>query len=133
MLTYIWQLPQHVLGLAVIFFSAAQYSREYHSSKVYLTRHTLGISLGKYIIVFQESGETTIRHEYGHSKQSLYLGPAYLIVIGIPSFTMNLLSALHILDAKRYYSRWPENWADRLGGVSRNEKASQAISKIKDV
>ena len=119
-LTYIWQLPQHVLGLAVIFFSRAYYSREYHSSKVYLTQHAFGVSLGRYIIVFQEAEESSIRHEYGHSKQSLYLGPLYLVVIGVPSLSMNILSTLNILSPQRYYRRWPENWADRLGGVSRH-------------
>ena len=119
MLWYIWQLPQHLLGLAVIFFSGAQYGINYHSSKVYRTRYPIGVSLGTYIIVFQEAEETTLKHEYGHSKQSLYLGPFYLLIIGLPSLVMNILSTLNVLDAQRYYTRWPENWADHLGGVSR--------------
>ena len=116
---YIWQLPQHLLGLILLLFSAAQFGRTYSTSKVYFTRFRFGISLGRYIIVFHGMGENTIKHEFGHSKQSQYLGPLYLILVGIPSFFMSMLTLLHILKPELYYKRWPENWADSLGGVKR--------------
>ena len=119
MLRYIWELPQNLLGLLVILFSHAAYDHNYESSKVYHTSKMFGVSLGKYIIVYALVDEETIRHEYGHSIQSLYLGPLYLIIIGIPSFTMNLLTRMGVLSNERYYKRWPENWADQLEGVKR--------------
>lgn len=61
----------------------------------------------------------TTLHEYGHSRQSLYLGPLYFIVIGIPSLFFNILTRLKILPHNTYYTRFPENWADQLGGVRR--------------
>jgi len=103
----------------VILFSHAVYDQNYESSKVYHTSKKFGVSLGKYIIVYALVDKETIQHEYGHSKQSLYLGPLYLIIIGIPSFTMNLLTRMGVLSNERYYKRWPENWADQLEGVKR--------------
>jgi hypothetical protein len=32
---------------------------------------------------------------------------------------MNLMTLWGILDAEKYYQRWPESWADKLGGVNR--------------
>ena len=119
MLLYIWELPQNLLGLLVILLSHAVYDQNYESSKVYHTNKMFGVSLEKYIIVYALIDKKMIQHEYGHSKQSLYLGPLYLIIIGIPSFTMNLLTRMGVLSDERYYNRWPENWADQLEGVKR--------------
>ncbi len=71
------------------------------------------------IHVADAMGKNTIKHEFGHSKQSLYLGPLYLLLVGIPSFLMSMLTILHILRPDRYYKRWPENWANSLGEVKR--------------
>ena len=119
MLRYIWEMPQNLLGLLVILFSHAAYDQNYEASKVYHTSKMFGVSLGMYIIVYALVDEETILHEYGHSIQSLYLGPLYLVIIGIPSFTMNLLTRMKVLRTDRYYKRWPENWADELVGVKR--------------
>ncbi len=45
-ISYIWQLPQNLLGLLVILFTRAK-----KSSQRYLTDKRLGVSLGKYIIL----------------------------------------------------------------------------------
>jgi hypothetical protein len=69
--------------------------------------------------------ETTVRHELGHSLQSRYLGPLYLFVVGIPSIYGNLVNRGKHRNwtasekALWYYNRFPENWADKLGGVKR--------------
>jgi hypothetical protein len=79
-----------------------------------------GVSLGNYIFLDRTYNSKTVEHEYGHSRQSRLLGPAYLFVIGIPSITMNILSRLlKGRFADNYYKRWPESWADKLGGVTR--------------
>jgi len=52
----------------------------------------------------------------GHQKQSLYLGWLYLIIIGLPSVTGNLLN--RVIDFDYYKQPW-EAWADKLGGVKR--------------
>lgn len=53
-------------------------------------------------------------HEYGHFRQSLFLGPAYFSVVAIPS----LLSASGTsrLSGMNHSDRWFEAWASKLGG-----------------
>lgn len=119
-LLYLWQLPQNILGLMVILFSNA-----HKTGEAWLTEKRFGVSLGRYIIVWENSSLNTIKHEKGHQKQSLYLGWLYLLVIGLPSALGNLYDRwFHkSWDVKRsiqwYYSQPWEAWADRLGCVVR--------------
>ena len=89
----------------------------YYSSKM-----RGGISLGQYIIVndkYKDYKGDTEKHEYGHYLQSRYLGPLYLLVIGLPS----LLWAAWWNERRgvSYYSFYTEKWADRLGKVKRDK------------
>jgi hypothetical protein len=111
-LLYLWQLPQNLLGLLVIAFTKAEKKGNlYHTYE-----HRFGVSLGKYIIFGGCFSYIDIEHEQGHQKQSLYLGWLYLLVIGLPSATGNLLN--RVIDFDYYKQPW-EAWADRLGGVER--------------
>lgn len=111
-LLYLWQLPQNLLGLAVIAFTKAKgQGMVYH-----INRYRFGVSLGKYIIFGGYFSYTDLKHERGHQKQSLYLGWLYLPVIGLPSVIGNLL--YRAIDFDYYKQPW-EAWADRLGGVER--------------
>ena len=111
---YIWQLPQNLLGLTVIFFSKAWKDCFYKNT--YDTNYKFGVSLGKYIIVYRYCDIPTIKHEQGHQKQSIMLGWFYLFVIGLPSAIGNLL---HRKFKFNYYKQPWEAWADKLGGVKR--------------
>ena len=113
-LLYIWQLPQNLLGLLVIKYTKARRV----SDRFWITEYYgFGVSLGKYIIIGPRyPGKTMLDHEQGHQKQSLYLGPLYLLIIGLPSVTGNLL---HRLIKFNYYKQPWEAWADNLGGVNR--------------
>ncbi len=126
-LLWFWQLPQHLLGLALIVILRARKN----DRGIYIVPPLSfgGVSLGEYIILDEwlESlpVSKTVEHERGHSKQSRYLGPLYLLIVGIPSALMNLMSrySRHYGSGKfsdGYYDRWPETWADRLGGVERS-------------
>jgi hypothetical protein len=80
------------------------------------------VSLGKYIFLCPShyNDDEVLRHEKGHSKQSLYLGWLYLFVIGIPSFVW--ASCFGWYREKRglsYYDFYTEKWADRLAGIER--------------
>lgn len=115
---WIWQLPQNLLGLLFILVLRPEHSEEFGNSLAFFaTRMRNAISLGRYIIV--EAGRGTpnvLCHEYGHSRQSLYLGPLYLMVIGLPSL---IHAALYRSEKGNYYEFYTERWADRLGGVRR--------------
>jgi len=119
-LLYLWQLPQHLVGLLLIRLLRGSYYQEYFSARVYVTSFPVGISLGDYIILYgHPEALEYIPHEWGHTRQSRRLGPLYLPAVGLPSVAMNIFSQLKIMDGERYYLRWPENWADQLGGVER--------------
>lgn len=119
---YIWQLPQNILGLLLVWLYGAHrwsLNEEYR----YFTADKMpsGISLGEYIILNPLSCTTNnIKHEYGHQLQSRRLGWLYLLVIGIPSLLGNLYSRLLHKDSDWYYSQPWEKWADKLGKVDRN-------------
>lgn len=115
-LTYAWQLPQNLLGLLLRAIYKGTDS-EYEGAIVRRsTRMQGGISLGKYIIVGRWASRKTVMHEYGHCRQSLYLGPLYLIGIGLQSI---LHAALCKCKNHNYYDMWFEKWADKLGGIKR--------------
>lgn len=108
----VWQLPQLMIGFIITRFL------EYDSvSRVWLWNSKSGVSLGKYICVNRKCSLNTIRHERGHSKQSLMLGPSYLIIIGLPSLVGNITHRFIKFD---YYKQPWERWADKLGGVVRD-------------
>lgn len=123
-IVYLWQLPQNLLGLLVIF---ATKSKRDVDRRCWITNHRIGISLGKYIILGKSLySENEWRHEYGHCRQSLIFGWLYLLLVGLPSFLRNIWDKIfhrhwNIIKRLRwYYGHYPENWADTLGGASRN-------------
>lgn len=115
-LSYLWQLPQNLLGWLLRFIYKGEDAHYKTSIVRYSNKIPGGISLGKYIIVYGNASEKTIRHEYGHSIQSKYLGPFYLFIIGVPSI---LHAWLCKCQNHSYYDFWCEKWADKLGKVKR--------------
>ena len=116
---FIWQLPQNLLGLVIIIFFA-EFDFTYKQIYIYRTTKFAGGSLGSYIIIGTTEGPVTISHEYGHCRQSMILGPAYLLAVGLPSFIMAMISRKNPRFRANYFNRWPETWADKLGGVKRD-------------
>jgi len=122
LLAFTWELPQTILGLILLVLTSGYGFEKMKYAKVYWRQVKWGISLGMFILlgrVYLPTKETTTKHEHGHSIQSMMFGPLYLIVIGLPSITFNILTMLKILKPEDYYFRYPENWADKLGGVTR--------------
>lgn len=83
---------------------------------VYSSSGISPFTLGQYIFIKRFTSEKTIKHEEGHSIQSKYLGPSYLIIIGLPSLIGNIIDRYFEID---YYSLLWEKSADKLGGVKR--------------
>ena len=128
-LLYIWQLPQNLAGLLL----RLAYHRDgkcvykgkfvgvddrFVSNKAGDKTHN-GISLGVYIIL-EKHDLDSLRHEYGHCRQSEILGWLYLPVIGICSGVHNLVhryKEAHNLPRRNYYRFWCEAWANRLAGI----------------
>ena len=126
---FLWQLPQNILGILVILFTGAgKWNAFYWRSG----RGRFGVSLGSFIIFGAPSDKyikwQSVKHEMGHQKQSQYLGPLYLLIIGLPSLTFNIWDRVMHRKwglCKRdywYYSLPWEAWADKLGDVKRFNK-----------
>jgi len=118
----IWQLPQILLGYVVILVTRSSKVKTYKDAVIYSPERLMfGVSFGPIIILPLPLANNVhlLSHEYGHSIQSKIFGPLYLIVVGLPSITWNILTRIGILDPRKYYLRYPENWADKLGGVRR--------------
>lgn len=104
---YLWQLPQNLLGLLFISFLKCDMKEVYNLSVIRVCpKLPGGISLGRYIFIGRWN-EDIVEHEYGHSLQSIALGPLYLFVIGIPSL---IWAATH--GSRDYYSFYTERWAN---------------------
>ena len=77
-----------------------------------------GISLGSFVFVSPKNAtrDEVVAHEQdGHVKQSHYLGPFYLLVIGLPSITW--AGTYRKLGFKNYYSFYTEAWANKLASL----------------
>lgn len=122
-LRWIWELPQCLLGLILTKIYKVKYKDSLNQVKIYSGKFPGGISLGLYILLSESNfkySPNTIKHEYGHTRQSLYLGPLYLIIIGLPSIIWAAMYGNIIKKTKNgYYKFYTEKWADKLGNVKR--------------
>ena len=123
---YVWQFPQMLAAWIwyMIKKKAILYSSLGKFYTVYIGANRGGMTLGDKIFISKiyhgEYLNMVIAHESGHVKQSLYLGPLYLIVIGIPSILW-AWSHRWIAPRKSYYWLYTEAWANKLGGLGVND------------
>ena len=130
LLLFFWEFPQNMLGLIILAIWKAKgnvLKIEKAGHRRFIETPRTGVSLG-WMVFWTPSGNRFARytndclmHEYGHSLQSVMLGPLYLLVIGIPSISRNIYGRWHKrkhgCNWKFYFDGFPENWADKLGGV----------------
>ncbi len=128
-----WESPQTALGLAVLATEALRdriVKIETEAGRLVVQSKGTGISLG-YVVFWSlernrwhELDERNRAHELGHTVQSRWLGPLYLPVVGVPSISRAIFALVYRemtgREWTRYYDGYPENWADRLGGVDRS-------------
>lgn len=119
---WIWQLPQNIVGIIYQYYVRGEsillvkdFNERY---KVYLKESKGAVSLGRYIFISRKynNSEFILDHELGHTKQSLILGPLYLIVIGLPSLLW-ALTHKKLCPSKNYYWFYTEKWANKLAGI----------------
>lgn len=113
---WLWQLPQNVLALIIegVLCSYAVRGKKIEGKTViYAFVLPAGMSLGNYIFLPSVvTSQRIINHELGHCRQSMLLGPLYLIVVGLPSLVHNII---HSICHKHgivwdYYSFYTEKW-----------------------
>lgn len=120
-LKFIWQFPQNLIALIYREYlngKGVMLAIEYYKGIIiYYTKDTVGnVSLGDSIFISATASSRIVKHEWGHTRQSLILGPLYLIVIGIPSV---IWTSIHkkIAPNTSYFDFFTEKWADKLGGI----------------
>ena len=133
LLIYLWQLPQNLLALLIFLFFKTEKSLMYKGIKVHVShKFPGGLSLGNHILVkvypHNEKTWKRVKHEYGHTRQSVRWGWMYLIVLGIPSL-LGAIESKYLHTEKRgwtkqasdfwYFNQPWEKQADELGGVER--------------
>lgn len=127
LLLFIWQLPQNILAFIyrLVIRSAKLCFITTDNIKIYCWNLHVGVSLGSYIFVPYKASYSMVAHEYGHTRQSIVLGPLYLVLIGLPSALW--LTAYGILRLHKrgisYKAFFIEKMADKLG---RNVKLLKA-------
>ena len=133
---FAWELPQNVLGGALLMVQLARRNVRgvvFERERVMVEIGSVGaVSLGLFVFFTNSDngyvpvGRENRDHEYGHSLQSRWLGPLYLVIVGVPS-ELRVLYAFVYRHVKGrrwggYYDGFPESWADRLGGVDRAKR-----------
>lgn len=135
-----WGLPQTLLGAALYMAHRNDDHFDYNGATATAWDKDTGVSLGKFIFVPRKAAKTAGRsaakvsesaagpsglradtalldHEYGHTLQSLILGPFYLLFVGAPSILWNRLPYFQKKrgrTGKSYYSAPFEKTANTL-------------------
>ena len=114
----LWGLPQTLLGL-VLFFALRGPRRRYPFRTAIVTEWSLnsGFCSGMFIFVPRGCLRSLLLHEYGHTLQSLLLGPLYLPVVVLPSLVwagMPRFERYRSAHEYSYYRFYTERWANRM-------------------
>lgn len=140
-----WGAIQSTLGLVnfLIHFHDRHYF--YHGAVISEWSAKSSVSLGMFVFVtkepcfydklkneytMEEISQRLLVHEYGHTIQSLILGPLYLIIIGIPSTLWGFLPGCNKRRKVKnisYFSFFTEKWANHLGEQATGQKAMENL------
>ncbi len=125
LLQFTWGLPQNLGGLIWFLIYLRRPHTRWHGAVVTRIRRrnfSGGFTLGIFIFLTEplspREEQRLLAHEYGHTVQSLYLGPVWSLAIGLPSMLWCNLPPFQRLRARRnisYSALYCEGWADRLG------------------
>ena len=115
-----WGFPQNLLGLVIFLLHWSKPHSKYHGCIVTHWGGTGSMGLGMFLFLGDTNDPRILVHEFGHSIQSVLLGPLFLPVMGLPSFLWCNLPAccrLRKQKAISYYSFYPESTANSLGAM----------------
>ena len=121
-----WGFPQTFAGACTFLaFRRCPHFRYRGAVVTVWDRWYKGLSLGPFVFVSpadssnpEQADARLLVHEYGHTVQSLILGPLYLPIIGLPSVVWANVPALKRQRHDRgasYYAFYPERFANWLG------------------
>lgn len=109
----LWQLPQTFLaGLFFIFLFDKIKDMVIYKGKLYYTTDTwVNLCFGEINFINLNSIKN-YNHKYGHSIQSVYFGPLYGIIIGIPALYNYLINKFSDTRSDTVIT---EYWATEIG------------------
>ena len=128
-----WGLPQTLLGLVLCLLHRRDERFLYHGAVVTRWQGRSSMSVGPFVFLTanpffadqfdgqytrEELSERLLVHEYGHTIQSLLLGPLYLVIIGVGSTLWGWLPACNRLRREKqvsYFAFFTERWANACG------------------
>lgn len=140
-----WGFLQTMLGFLNFILHIKDKHYFYHGSIVTEWKNKASVSLGLFVFVTSEPYfydklkeehsktdlfQRLLVHEYGHTIQSLILGPLYLIIIGIPSTFWGFLPSQNKKRKSEeisYFSFFTEKWANHLGEKTTGEKSMEQL------
>ncbi len=123
---FTWALPQNLAGFIayLVMYKKCSHERFHYSFISHVTTDKVfgGVSIGIFIFMNADRNEDwhndTRIHEYGHTIQSLVLGPVWAFVIALPSVIWCGLPALVRYRKEKdvsYYTLYCEGWANLWG------------------
>lgn len=116
----LWQLPQYILGYLYLWINYKKIMSGfmYNGASYFILRNQKGsVTFCKDYIFLSRTAwhdDHTIKHEYGHTIQSKWLGWLYLLVIGLPSIVWAFIHS-NFNIGKKYEDFYTEKWASKLG------------------
>ena len=124
-----WGILQTLAGAAVFLVLIKRKHFIYRAGIGTLWSRGESLSLGLFFFVSEQSPEDRqnelCAHEYGHSIQSVILGPMFLPVLGLPSSLWCMMPYFERRRARKgrsYYSLYTERWANAIAEKLTGEK-----------
>ena len=119
-----WGVPQTFIGLIVYLCNLGRPHETYRGCIVTRWKNRGSMGMGMFLFLGCDDSQVRV-HEFGHSVQSLFLGPLFLPIMGIPSFLWCNIPYFRRMRKEKdisYYRFYPESTANRLGVWATGEK-----------
>lgn len=119
-----WGFPQTLLGFIVFLICHTKPHGMYRGCITTRWNNRGSMGMGMFLFLGTENPEVRV-HEFGHSVQSLILGPLFLPIMGIPSILWCNIPYFRRMRKEKgvsYYRFYPESTANRLGTWATGEK-----------
>lgn len=132
-----WGIVQNALGILLfLILTIIKPNRKrgyYHGAIVSYWKLKFSMGLGMFIFFGHKDQDETYQrqvlvHEYGHTIQSIILGPLFFFLVAIPSTTWAFLPVFQKQrkeGKKTYFDLYCERWANELGEKLLKEPAVQ--------
>ena len=119
-----WGFPQTLVGVITYLICRNDPHETYRGCIVTRWRNRGSLGVGMFLFLGCDDPQVRV-HEFGHSVQSLILGPLFLPIMGIHSiFWCNIpyFRRMRKEKAVSYYRFYPESTANYLGAWATGEK-----------